>query len=125
MSNKSLKNLSEVLKISEGYLKGLLKGDKKSKSNFIVINTANACRAIARFTGYKTEESAERAIRSNVNLLYLSAEKLAARIQKLSSKYGKVKRAILEKAAQALMNYNFSEYNKLLKSTKSESLMKF
>lgn len=115
---KSLKNLSKVLGIAQGYLRGLSKGNKVGKDDIIRQVTANCCRAIAHFTGYKNRKSAELAIRRNLNALYIPNDILARRIQSRINKYGKVKRQILENAISALKNNDFSLYNNLIKSDK-------
>lgn len=115
---KTLKNVSEALKISEGWLKGLVKGQGKTKDTIVTHNTANACRAVAQFTGYKSVESAKKAITNNVKMLYESSANLARRIEKVIPKYGKVKQEILTQAVSALRNNNFTEYNRLIRSNK-------
>lgn len=115
---KSLKHLAKVLEISEGYLKGLSKGKKRKDDDFIRLNTANACRAVAKFTGYKDEESAQKAIQANIHQLYMPQEVYADRLEKMLPKFGKVKRPILAKAAQAIRGGNFTEYNRLIRSHK-------
>lgn len=116
--SKSLKSLSRALELSEGYLKGLVKGNKKGKDDIVTMNTANACKAVARFTGYHSVESAKKAITANINMLYIPSNVLADRIEKIIPKYGKVKGAILTKAVTALRANNFSEFNKLVSSNK-------
>lgn len=115
---KSLKRLAKVLELSEGYLKGLQKGKKRHDDDFIRLNTANACRAMAKFTGYKNEESARKAITANIHQLYMPLEVYVARLERILPKYGKVKRPILTKAVMALKSGNFKEYNRLIHSNK-------
>lgn len=116
----SLKKLSQTLDVSVGFLKNITK-NKKSKDDFLTSNTANCCRAIARYTGYSSKEKAEKAIRSNVKMLYVASDTLANRILKLANKYGEVKKKILKEAALALKSNNFQEYNRLIKSNKELS----
>lgn len=116
----SLKKLSQTLDVSVGFLKNITK-NKKSKDDFLTSNTANCCRAVARYTGYSSKERAEKAIRSNVKMLYVASDTLANRILKLASKYGEVKKKILKEAALALKSNNFQEYNRLIKSNKELS----
>lgn len=113
----SLKKLSQTLDVSVGFLKNITK-NKKSKDDFLTSNTANCCRAVARYTGYSSKERAEKAIRSNVKMLYVASDTLANRILKLANKYGEVKKKILKEAALALKSNNFQEYNRLIKSNK-------
>lgn len=113
----SLKKLSQTLDVSVGFLKNITK-NKKSKDDFLTSNTANCCRAIARYTGYSSKEKAEKAIRSNVKMLYVASDTLANRILKLANKYGEVKKKILKEAALALKSNNFQEYNRIIKSNK-------
>ena len=113
----SLKKLSQTLDVSVGFLKNITK-NKKSKDDFLTSNTANCCRAVARYTGYSSKEKAEKAIRSNVKMLYVASDTLANRILKLANKYGEVKKKILKEAALALKSNNFQEYNRLIKSNK-------
>lgn len=113
----SLKKLAEVLKVSEGFLKSI-KGTKRGKDDFIIMNTANCCRAIARYTGYASLKNAERAIRNNVKMLYMASSTYARRLQKLATKYGKEKKKLLLEAAKAVKANNFTEYNRLIKSNK-------
>lgn len=116
----SLKKLSQTLDVSVGFLKNITK-NKKSKDDFLTSNTANCCRAVARYTGYSSKEKAEKAIRSNVKMLYVASDTLANRILKLANKYGEVKKKILKEAALALKSNNFQEYNRLIKSNKELS----
>lgn len=114
----NLKKLVKILNVSQGFLKNITKNKKRSKQDFISSNTANACRAVAQFTGYKTREAAEKAIRTNVNLLYIPNDIYAARLTKTARRYGKVKKQILEQAAQAIRTNNYSQYKKLINSNK-------
>lgn len=114
----SIKKLSEVLKVSEGFLKNITKGTKRGKDDFIRMNTANCCRSVAFFTGYKDEERARKAITSNVKLLYTPSDTYARKLQKLATKYGEVKKNILLEAAKAIKANNFQEYNRLINSDK-------
>ena len=116
----SLKKLSQTLDVSVGFLKNITK-NKKSKDDFLTSNTANCCRAVARYTGYSSKEKAEKAIRSNVKMLYVASDTLANRILKLANKYGEVKKKILKEAALALKSNNFQEYNRLIKSNEELS----
>ena len=116
----SLKKLSQTLDVSVGFLKNITK-NKRSKDDFLTSNTANCCRAVARYTGYSSKERAEKAIRSNVKMLYVASDTLANRILKLANKYGEVKKKILKEAALALKSNNFQEYNRLIKSNKELS----
>lgn len=124
-SNKSLRYLSKQLKLSEQWLKNLNSGGKRKENSIITINTANACRAVAQFTGYKSAKTARKAITSNILLLHYPSEKLSARITKLSNKYGKETKETLLKAAQALKGLNFTEYRRIIKkgSKSANSLM--
>lgn len=119
MSNKSLKNLSKALGLAEGFIKGLAQGNKRGVNDFITMNNANACRAVAHFVGFESEQHARIAIKKNVDMLYTSAETLAARLQKLLPKYSKVKQAILEEGIRHLKGGNFGAYNKLMREHKS------
>lgn len=114
----SLKKLSEVLKVSQGFLKNITKGTKKGKDDYITMNTANCCRSIAFYTGYQSEEAARKAITSNVKMLYTSSDEYSNRLIKISNKYGKVRKQLLIDAAQAIKANNFTEYNKIIKSDK-------
>jgi hypothetical protein len=114
----SLKKLAKVLEVSEGFLKNVTKGTKKGKDDYLTLNTANCCRAIARYTGYSTREKAEKAIRSNVKLLYMASDTYANKISRLSTKYGKEKKELLKEAAQAMKANNFQEYNRIISSNK-------
>lgn len=114
----SLKKLSEVLKVSQGFLKNITKGTKKGKDDYITMNTANCCRSVAFFTGYQSEEAARRAITSNVKMLYVSSEDFSKRLIKIADNYGKVRKQLLIDAAQAIKGNNFTEYNKIIKSDK-------
>lgn len=117
----SLKKLSQTLDVSVGFLKNITKNKKRSKDDFLSSNTANCCRAIAKYTGYSSKEKAEKAIRSNVKMLYVASDTLATRISKLAMKYGTEKKEILKAAAQALRSNNFQEYNRLINSNKELS----
>ena len=75
----SLKKLSQTLDVSVGFLKNITKNKKRSKDDFLSSNTANCCRAIAKYTGYSSKEKAEKAIRSNVKMLYVASDTLATR----------------------------------------------
>lgn len=121
MSNGTLKHLSKALGLAEGYLKGIAKGNKRGRQDFLTMNTANACRAVAFFTGYPNKERARKAIRNNVSQLYTSSIKVANSILKVADKYGEEKREILKKAAEALKSDNFQEFNRLIKSNKELS----
>lgn len=116
--SKKLKSLAKALKLSEGWLKGLVKSNGRTKDAIVAVNTANACKAVARFTGYKSKEAAEKAIRSNINMLYIPSSTLANRIQRVLPKYGEEKKEILKKAIAALRSNNFTEYNRLIRSNK-------
>ena len=116
--SKNLKSLAKALKLSEGWLKGLVKSNGRTKDAIVAVNTANACKAVARFTGYKSKEAAEKAIRSNINMLYIPSSTLANRIQRVLPKYGEEKKEILKKAIAALRSNNFTEYNRLIRSNK-------
>lgn len=111
----NLKDLSSKLDVCEGFLKGLIKGNKKGKEDFISVNTANACRAVAQFTGYKNVTNAEKAIRATVNKFFVASEKYALRLLKISSGYGEKRKATIEKAAEALMTNNYTQFKKILK----------
>lgn len=119
MSSKDLKNLAKVLGLAEGFIKGLAQGNKRGVNDFITMNNANACRAVAHFVGYKDEHQARIAITKNINMLYTSAETLADRLQKLLPKFNKQKRAILEEAITHLKGGNFGAYNKIMREHKS------
>lgn len=114
----SLKKLSKTLDVSVGFLKNITKNGKKSKDDYLTTNTANCCRAIAKYTGYSSKEKAEKAIRRNIRMLYVASDTLANRISRLATKYGEVKKKILKDAAQALKANNFQEFNRLIKSNK-------
>lgn len=114
----SLKKLSQVLQVSEGFLKGLSKGTKKGKDDFLTINTANCCRAVARYTGYSSRQRAEKAIRSNITLLYMASETYANTLNRLAAKYGKENSAIIREAARAMKANNFGEFNRVLGQNK-------
>ena len=115
---KSLKHLSKVLGIAQGYLKGLAKGNKVGKDDIITQVTANCCRAIAHFTGYKSLKHAQSAIRKNMTALYMPNDKMVKHLQSRLNKYGKEKRAIIEQAITALKGNNYGEYNRLMRSNK-------
>ena len=112
----SLKKLSQTLDVSVGFLKSL--NDKKSKNHFIKNNTANCCRAVARYTGYASREHAKKAIKRTIRLLYVASDTVANKIYKLSAKYGEEKKKILKEAVKALRSNNFQEYNRLINSNK-------
>lgn len=117
-NNGTIKNLSKALQLSEGFLKGIAKGNKRGQQDFLTMNTANACRSVAFFTGYPNKERAEKAIRNNISQLYTSSVKVANSILKVADKYSKEKREILIKAAEALKADNYTEFNRLIKSNK-------
>lgn len=114
----SLKKLSQTLDVSVGFLKNITKNGKKSKDDFITSNTANCCRAIARYTGYSTREHAKKAITRTIKLLYVASDTVANRLYKLSAKYGEEKKKILKEAVKALRSNDFQEYNRLINSNK-------
>lgn len=117
-NNKTLKALSQILGLSQGYLKGIVGGKGKSDAELFTSNAANICRAMASFIGYKSETTLEKGIRSNIQHLYTPAEVLAERIEKLLPKYGKVKQGILKEAISELLSGNLSGYNKAIRKNK-------
>lgn len=74
--SKRLKDLCKVLDLTEKELKGIMSSNRKD-NEIITLNMANACRALAQFTGYKDLESCKKMIRGQINLLYLSNKKYA------------------------------------------------
>lgn len=113
----SLKKLAQVLDVSVGFLKNITQNKKKGKDAYMTNNTANCCRAVASFTGYSSRARAEKAIRINVNLLYMPSNVYAMRLRKIANKYGKANKQILLKAAEAIQANNFTEYNRLIRSS--------
>lgn len=123
-SNGTLKNLSKALGLAEGYIKGLAKGNKKGKDDFITMNTANACRAVAQFTGYRSEDAAKKAIAKNIHMLYQSPESLVKKLEKMITKVGKAKAKIIQEAITHAKSGNGSAYNKLFNKANGMEYLK-
>lgn len=119
-SNSSLAQLAKNLDVCVGFLKGLSKGEHRTEGDYIRINTANACRAVAARTGYHSEASARKAISKDVNLLYKTADKLISILGSIASKAKTNENENLEKLAlsaiSCLRSENYKGYNKLVKS---------
>lgn len=117
-NNRTLKALSKILGLSQGYLKGVAGGKGKSDSELFRSNAANICRAMAGFIGYASEKRLSDAISRNISHIYTASEVLADRIEKILPKYGELKRSILTEAVEALRAGNLAGYNKALRKHK-------
>lgn len=117
--SKKLKDLSKLLDLTVKELKGLMSSNKND-NELITLNMANACRGIAQWTGYKDEESCKKAIKGQINRLYLDNITYADFFKKniISHYNNKLYIKILEDAHNALEQGDFTTFNKVLRANK-------
>lgn len=110
----SIKQLAKNLDIAEGYLKSISKGVKNGQEfDFLGLNAANACRAMAARTGYQSEQAARKAIEKDVYLLFQDPSKLIRIFQNLGTRDDEL--GILAKqGAKFLISGNWKKFNSII-----------
>lgn len=125
MKAETLKQLSKKLELSEAVLKGIRKGDKRKGGHVVSNNMAKCLGNICKRTGYKTKQAAEKAIEGNIRLLYIAAEDLGKRVQRLAERTkSKQKAELLRKGAALLMAGNSKAFVKLISKDSSLAFLK-
>ena len=125
MKAETLKQLSKKLELSEAVLKGIKKGDKRKGGHVVSNNMAKCLGNICKRTGYKTKQAAEKAIEGNIRLLYIAAEDLGKRVQRLAERTkSKQKAELLRKGAALLMSGNSKAFVKLISKDPSLAYLK-